>query len=104
VILRVQDLVKSNCENLQTISWDFILQITSKVMAFAKSECEKDDTSSYTKIMKAVNETLDSIESIVDTRGFCGPVDRFYQLVDSSYMSRDVRYYILIHFLRSLLI
>jgi len=90
VILRVQDLVKSNCENLQTISWDLIFQIISKVIKFAKSDCEKDDISSYVKIMKAVNDSLDCIESIIDTRGFCGPVDRFYQLVDDSYLNRSV--------------
>lgn len=87
--LRIQELVQSNCDVLTTVTWDLILQITSRILSFAKTDC-KDDPHNYVKIMTAVNNTLDAIEAILFTKSFCGEVEQFFDLVDSCYLSRPV--------------
>ncbi|XP_035706694.1 tuberin isoform X3 [Folsomia candida] len=89
VQLRIQELVQSNCDVLTTVTWDLILQITSRILSFAKTDC-KDDPHNYVKIMTAVNNTLDAIEAILFTKSFCGEVEQFFDLVDSCYLSRPI--------------
>lgn len=92
VILRVQDLVKCNFEGLHTITWDLILQITSKVLKFADSSKDAD-VAAQVKIMSAVNDTLTAIEDLLFTKCFCGQIDQFFNIVDSCYLYRPVSYW-----------
>lgn len=49
-----------------------------------------NDDPAKMKIMKAVNDTLDSIEAILYTKSFCGQIQQFYTLIDACYLYRPV--------------
>ena len=88
-MMRIQDLVKNKGDTLQSVSWDLILEIIEKVLEYSRPENSKDN-GHFHKIMKCINETLDVIEGAIGTGGFCGSTERFYAVIDASFIFRPV--------------
>ncbi|ODM95090.1 Tuberin, partial [Orchesella cincta] len=102
VLMRVQDLVKNNADSLQVMGWDLVLEIMGRIVEYSRSiddELDEDDEEDGRKnhwihnsrvLIQQIHDTLDGIEAVLDTKTFCGNVDKYWELVDLVCHSRPI--------------
>jgi len=92
VVLRIDDLVRNAGDTIQPVTWDLIFQILKNAITYSLQNCCSDcDHTRQKKIFQTVNEILDATEKLIDAKGFTGPMDKFFDVVDVSLPIRTVR-------------